>query len=655
MQPCLGLKQLEAYGVIDMGFLKVIRKWALRDKMPIREIARRTGISRNTIKKYLREGIVEPAFQTPDRPSKLDPYAKQLTAWLVSDQRKSRKERRTAKLMHADLVKLGYDGSYERVAAFVREWKGERQRAHHTTDRGTFVPLVFAPGEAFQFDWSEDWAYVGGERIKLQVAHIKLSHSRAFLVRAYLLQTHEMLFDAHWHAFRVFEGVPGRGIYDNMKTAVDKVGIGKKRDVNARFTAMTSHYVFDPEFCNPAAGWEKGQVEKNVRDARHRMWQLMPAFPDLDALNAWLEERCKLLWAETAHGTLPGSIADVWEAEKPALMLSRLSRWHVESEAMARALAMVIEGQSALPMARFWGAGQTASSDGQFFPTTRQGEAMNVINARYGHEPGLKAYTHASDQFSPFATQTIPATVNEAPYILDGLLMTDAGQKIREQYADTGGFTDHVFAVTALLGFQFSPRIRDLPSKRLYLFDPAACPKELKGLIGGKIRQSLIASNWPDILRSVATMASGAMSPSQLLRKFASYPRQHELAVTLREIGRVERTLFIIDWLLDADMQRRAQVGLNKGEAHHALKNALRIGRQGEIRDRTSEGQHFRMAGLNLLAAIVIYWNTKHLGQAVTSRRREGLDCLPNLLAHISPLGWAHILLTGEYRWPKRA
>ncbi len=218
--------------------------------------------------------------------------------------------------------------------------------------------------------------------------------------------------------------------------------------------------------------------------------------------------------------------------------LSRLSRWHVESEAMARALAMVIEGQSALPMARFWGAGQSASSDGQFFPTTRQGEAMNLINAKYGHEPGLKAYTHVSDQFGPFATQTIPATVNEAPYILDGLLMTDAGQKIREQYADTGGFTDHVFAVTALLGFQFIPRIRDLPSKRLYLFDPAACPKELKGLIGGKIKERLIMTNWPDILRSVATMASGAMPPSQLLRKFASYPRQHELAVTLREIGR---------------------------------------------------------------------------------------------------------------------
>jgi len=101
-------------------------------------------------------------------------------------------------------------------------------------------------------------------------------------------------------------------------------------------------------------------------------------------------------------------------------------------------------------------------------------------------------------------------------------------------------------------------------------------------------------------------------------------------------------------------MQRRAQIGLNKGEAHHALKKALHIGQQGEIRDRTSEGQHFRMAGLNLLIAIIIYWNTKHLGQAVANRRRNGLDCSPDLLAHISPFGWTHIHLTGECRWPNK-
>jgi TnpA family transposase len=334
------------------------------------------------------------------------------------------------------------------------------------------------------------------------------------------------------------------------------------------------------------------------------------------------------------------------------LQLSRLSRWHIESDAINRALAMVVKAQSALPMARFWGAGVTASSDGQFFPASRQGEAMNLINAKYGNAPGLKAYTHVSDQFGPFATQNIPATVSEAPYILDGLLMNEAGKNIREQYADTGGFTDHVFAVTSLLAYRFIPRIRDLPSKRLYVFDPGSVPKELKGLIGGKIREGTIVTNWPDILRSAATMVAGVMPPSQLLRKFAAQPRQHDLAIALREIGRIERTLFIIDWLLDADMQRRAQIGLNKGEAHHALKNALRIGRQGEIRDRTTEGQHYRMAGLNLLAAIIIYWNTDRLGKAVALRKRAGLDCSAALLPHISPLGWAHILITGEYRWP---
>ena len=370
----------------------------------------------------------------------------------------------------------------------------------------------------------------------------------------------------------------------------------------------------------------------------------VPCKDKIGLLNVLLAEGINLGLSKMAEAT---NTHDYWK-------LMRLSRWHVESEALNRALAMVVEAQAKLPMAAFWGMGTTASSDGQFFSTTRQGEAMNLINAKYGREPGLKAYTHVSDQFAPFAIQTIPATVSEAPYILDGLLMNETGKRIREQYADTGGFTDHVFAVTSILGYQFIPRIRDLPSKRLYVFDPRNSPKELRGLLGGKIREGLITSNWPDILRIAATMTAGTIAPSQILRKLASYPRQNDLAAALREIGRVERTLFMIDWILDADMQRRAQIGLNKGESHHALKNALRIGRQGEIRDRTTEGQHYRMAGLNLLTAIVIYWNTVRLGEAVNQRKRAGLPTPPELLAHTSPLGWAHILLTGEYRWSKK-
>ena len=303
-----------------MGLLNVIRRLALREQVSIREIARRTGLSRNTIKKYLKAGTVEPKFAVPERPSKLDPFADKLAAWLKTETAKSRKQRRTLKQLHNDLIALGYAGSYNRVAAFVRQWRVDRQREQQTTGRGTFVPLTFRSGEAFQFDWSEDYAVLGGERTKLQVAHVKLSHSRAFLVRAYLLQTHEMLFDAHWHGFRVLGGVPERGIYDNMRTAVDRVGRGKERQVNLRFLAMANHYVFEPEFCNPASGWEKGQVEKNVQDARPRLWQPVPSFPDLAALNVWLEQRCMELWREIPHGTLAGSIADVLADERHHLM-----------------------------------------------------------------------------------------------------------------------------------------------------------------------------------------------------------------------------------------------------------------------------------------------------------------------------------------------
>ena len=157
-----------------MGFWSVIRRWALRDKMAIREIARRTGLSRNTILKYLRDGAVEPKFKTPPRPSKLDPHADRLSAWLFAQTRKPRKERGTVKQMHADLVELGYDGSYGRVAAFARAWRADRHVGEQTTGRGAYVPLVFQPGEAFQFDWREDWATIGDERIKLQVVHTKL-------------------------------------------------------------------------------------------------------------------------------------------------------------------------------------------------------------------------------------------------------------------------------------------------------------------------------------------------------------------------------------------------------------------------------------------------------------------------------------------------
>jgi len=307
-------------GVIDVALLSVIRRWHLREQVSIRAIARRTGLSRNTVRKYLASGVVEPRYPKRRGTSKVDGFAEKLRRWLELESVKGRKQRLSVKELYARLRGLGYVGSYDRVSAFARAWRRRRQEAARTVERGTFVPLVFAPGEAFQFDWSEDWAVIAGESTKLQVAHMKLCYSRAFALRAYLLQTQEMLFDAHQHALALLGGVPRRGIYDNMRTAVDRVGRGKRREVNSRFAAMASHYLFEPEFCNPAAGWEKGRVEKNVRDARHRLWHGAPAFPTLAALNEWLASRCVALWSETAHPEHhEHTIAELLEAERSHL------------------------------------------------------------------------------------------------------------------------------------------------------------------------------------------------------------------------------------------------------------------------------------------------------------------------------------------------
>lgn len=304
-----------------MALVSVIRRWHLREGMPIREIARRTGLSRNTVRKYLASQELEPSYPSRKSPSKLDSYEETLTNWLFRESRRHRKQRRTAKRLYKDLLELGYTGSYDRVAAFGRQWRQAQQEAKRLAGKQAFVPLHFAPGEAFQFDWSEDWVRINGVSTKLQIAHFKLSYSRAYFMRAYLTQSHEMLFDAHYHAFTAFGGIPERGIYDNMKTAVDKVGRGKQRQVNKRFYAMVGHYLFEPEFCNPAAGWEKGQVEKAVQDARHGLWYDTPSFKSLQELNAWLQERCRELWVETAHPQLKNrSLAECLKDELSQMM-----------------------------------------------------------------------------------------------------------------------------------------------------------------------------------------------------------------------------------------------------------------------------------------------------------------------------------------------
>ena len=303
-----------------MSMLSKVRRMYFRDKLPLREIAKRTGLSRNTLRRWLRQaGVVEPVYPARVSPSILDPYREQLTAWLLTDSHRPKRDRRTARVLFQHLQAQGYPGGYGRVAAFARRWRDEGAKPR----RAAFVPLHFAMGDAFQFDWSCEYAVIGGIRRRLEVAHVKLASSRVFWLVAYPTQTHEMLFDAHARAFIAFGGVPRRGIYDNMRTAVDRVGRGKERTVNARFQAMCSHYLFEPEFCNRAAGWEKGIVEKNVQDRRRQIWVEAGQrhWSDLDQLNTWLASECRIAWDEMTHPESPElRLTEVWEHERPQLM-----------------------------------------------------------------------------------------------------------------------------------------------------------------------------------------------------------------------------------------------------------------------------------------------------------------------------------------------
>ena len=298
-----------------------VRRMFYREHLSISEIKRRTSLSRNTIKKWLKapENAVT-QYQRTKAVTKLTPFEPKLLLALEADSHRIKRDRRTALMLFEAIKKEGFTGGYSRVTAFVRNWRNDTTNAISKT---AYVPLKFELGEAFQFDWSEESLVIGGIHRKILAAHTKLCASRAFLLSAYPTQSHEMLFDAHTRAFTALGGVPKRGIYDNMKTAVDKVCKGKGRVVNSRFFAMTAHYLFDPDFCNVASGWEKGVIEKNVQDSRRRIWidAKQQRFSTFDELNSWLEIRCRTLWAEMTHPDYAGiTIADALEQEQAYLM-----------------------------------------------------------------------------------------------------------------------------------------------------------------------------------------------------------------------------------------------------------------------------------------------------------------------------------------------
>ena len=239
--------------------------------------------------------------------------------------------------------------------------------------------------------------------------------------------------------------------------------------------------------------------------------------------------------------------------------------------------------------------------------------------------------------------------------MLDGLLHHGADLRIEEHHVDGGGVSDHVFALCHLLGFRFAPRIPNIAARRLHLFNGLDPGPDIEPLVASRIDTDLIAAHWSDVLRLAASIRTGVVSASAMLERLGSYPRANGLALALREIGRVERTLFTLDWIESPEQRRRATRELNKGEAENALKRAIFFHRIGRIRDTGLQAQGHRASALNLVASAIVLWNTTYLQAAKRHLDGSARPVPPDLLQHLSPLGWQHINLTGDYLWTDTA
>lgn len=275
-----------------------IRRMVLVEGKSIRQVARETGHSRNTIPKMLENGGV-PRYTLREKKEApvLGPFKELIDSWVAEDEKKSKKKRRTARRMY-DILReepYGYGGAESTLRRYVGQ---ARRKARHKV----YVMLDYQPGEAAQIDFGEGDVIVAGKPVVAQLFLMWLGYSSATFMKAYPAQTQEVFFDGHAVAFDFFGGVPRQIWYDNLKIAVLKVLKGRNRQEQEAFVSFRSHYLFEAQFCNTNAGWEKGGVEGRVGYGR-RNW-LIPTreFPSWEALNDYLAQQCRTEWARRLRG-----------------------------------------------------------------------------------------------------------------------------------------------------------------------------------------------------------------------------------------------------------------------------------------------------------------------------------------------------------------
>jgi TnpA family transposase len=357
---------------------------------------------------------------------------------------------------------------------------------------------------------------------------------------------------------------------------------------------------------------------------------------------------CAVLLAEACNIGLEALV----KPENPALTRDRLS-WvqqnYLRADTIARANARLVEAQSRIPLAQAWGGGEVASADGLRFVVP-----VRTINARpnskYFHVGrGITYYNFSSNQFSGLNGIVITGTTHEAPWLLEGILEQQTVLRPIEIMADTAAYSDVIFGLFYLLGYQFSPRLADVGETRFWRIDPAADYGPLNGLARQKVNTGLIRDNWDDLLRVAGSLKQGTISASELVRSLLRSERPSTLARALGELGRITKTLYLLPYIDDETYRRRILVQLNRHEGRHALARDVFHGRRGELRQRYREGQEDQLGALGLVVNVIVLWNTLYMEAAVNHLRAGGAVISSEDPARLSPLGHDHINFLGRY------
>lgn len=338
--------------------------------------------------------------------------------------------------------------------------------------------------------------------------------------------------------------------------------------------------------------------------------------------------------------------------DAPALRRSRLS-WvkqnFLRAETLTIANAALVSAQNSVPLARRWGGGEVASADGLRFVVPVR-TIHSGPNPRYfGQERGVTWYNLASDQFTGLNAVTVPGTLRDSLNLLAVVLEQETELQPTEIMTDTAGYTDTIFGIFHLLGYQFSPRIADVGGARFWRVDGKAHYGILDELASNKINMKLILEHWDDLLRLAGSLKLGVVHAAGLTRTLQTNDRPTRLARALQELGRLIKTLYLLRFIDDESYRRRILIQLNRGEGRHQLARTIFHGKRGELRQRYRDGQEDQLGALGLVVNLVVLWNTIYMDAALNQLVAKGHDVKSEDVNRLSPLGLKHINMLGRY------